>query len=320
VAFIGADWSELLSECRGRLRVICWLSSTSTNPHAVKEMMSHSQTEVRQRHGMHCKVYLSPTAAVVGSANLSKGALTEQGNSGQHEGAIWVTVPSVVREIHGWFDWLWRDRETRRIGDADLVCASAAWRNAQRARQLSGIRTTAQGATKVGTPAQEHPQWPDSIEEALNVLRHVLRKGSHNSSLDFVYDPLPDCKYMNVSEDGQLLLPDRPSSYDQPIRLTVNQESIKITTLTYRGSEGVRQRAVASLLAAGFQPPRSAKAKGARLGRTDTNKARLHPAIRLEGLTETELQLPAKQAAIQYLFGESMREWRSERQSLGTDL
>src|SRR6478736_6661190 len=75
VAFIGADWWELLSDYGGKLRVICWLSSTNTNPYAVEDLMNRPSTEVKQRDSMHCKVYISPAkGAIVGSANLSKAA------------------------------------------------------------------------------------------------------------------------------------------------------------------------------------------------------------------------------------------------------
>src|ERR1019366_10102233 len=95
VAFVGADWEDILSGYEGKLRVICWLSSTNTNPYAVAALRKRPLTEVKQRHMMHCKVYLAPnTGAVVGSANLSKAALAEDDNAGQDEAAIRISEPS----------------------------------------------------------------------------------------------------------------------------------------------------------------------------------------------------------------------------------
>lgn len=34
VAFVRADWEEILADYKGELRVICWLSSTNTDPYA----------------------------------------------------------------------------------------------------------------------------------------------------------------------------------------------------------------------------------------------------------------------------------------------
>lgn len=38
VAFIGKHWRDLLSDYAGPLRVICWLSSTNTDPYAVEQL------------------------------------------------------------------------------------------------------------------------------------------------------------------------------------------------------------------------------------------------------------------------------------------
>ena len=42
VAFIRADWEEILAGYGGKLRVICWLSSTNTDPYAVKSLINPS--------------------------------------------------------------------------------------------------------------------------------------------------------------------------------------------------------------------------------------------------------------------------------------
>lgn len=130
VAFAGADWWELLADHRGPLRVICWLSSTNTNPHAVEDMINRRMTEVRQRDFMHCKVYLaSRIGAIVGSANLSKAALAEDQNAGQDEAAVLLTRTATVRQVQRWFEDLWRD--SRPIRQSDIVYAKNAWSKAR---------------------------------------------------------------------------------------------------------------------------------------------------------------------------------------------
>jgi hypothetical protein len=89
VAFIRADWEEILSDYEGQLRVICWLSSTNTDPYAVESLIRRPRTTVKQRHAMHCKVYFAPSiGGVVGSANRSKAALDDNDTAGQDEAAI----------------------------------------------------------------------------------------------------------------------------------------------------------------------------------------------------------------------------------------
>jgi phospholipase D-like protein len=144
VAFVGDDWDEILSGYHGELRLICWLSSTNTNPHSVRTLMTRPSTDVRQRHAMHCKVYVSPTrGAVVGSANLSKAALADNDNSGQDEAAILITQPSTVAEIENWFEVLWNDVDnTLAIDSSDLKAAQASWDKAREARQIAGLGAT----------------------------------------------------------------------------------------------------------------------------------------------------------------------------------
>jgi hypothetical protein len=135
VAFIGADWRELLAYHQGKLRVICWLSSANTNPYALEDLMKRPRTEVRQRDSMHCKVYLAPAiGAIVGSANLSKAALSEAQVADQDEAAVLVTAPAILHEIGGWFGDLWLDSRTRRIQRSDLAAAQGSWDNAKRNR------------------------------------------------------------------------------------------------------------------------------------------------------------------------------------------
>ncbi len=48
VAFVGRHWRNLFADYNGRVQLICWLSSTNTNPYAVEEMRNQPGFEVRQ--------------------------------------------------------------------------------------------------------------------------------------------------------------------------------------------------------------------------------------------------------------------------------
>ncbi len=134
VAFVGRDWRDAIEGFRGRLRVICWLTSTNTNPRAVHAMMNRARTEVRQRDAMHAKVYYAPgVGAVVGSANLSRRALAAADVGGQDEAGVLLTSPNTLREIGQWFDKLWPDSAF--IGPTDLAAAVKAYDKAQAAKR-----------------------------------------------------------------------------------------------------------------------------------------------------------------------------------------
>lgn len=152
VAFIGADWEQLLSGYQGQLRIICWLSSTNTNPYAVENLVKRPNTNVKQRDAMHCKVYLAPTVgAVVGSANLSQAALSEEDTSGQDEAAILVLQSSIVAKIDVWFERLWNDSRTKSIKASDIIAAKKAYDK----RPRRSIANKAQDGQKIPPlPAQ----------------------------------------------------------------------------------------------------------------------------------------------------------------------
>lgn len=133
VAFVGAGWPSHLSGFSGHIRLICWLSSTNTNPYSIEELVNRPNTEVRQRDSMHCKVYLSPRrSAIVGSANLTSAALSDLDNSGQNEAAALITDHAVLKDIQSWFNALWHDPLTEHISDLDLRKAKSAWVKARK--------------------------------------------------------------------------------------------------------------------------------------------------------------------------------------------
>lgn len=135
VAFVGSDWQEILRELPTRTRLVCWLSSTNTNPYAI-EQMSDAGVNVRQLDAMHAKVYVVPGAgAIVGSANLSISALSDAPVSLQYESAVRLG-PGELSPVTAWFNWLWA--RARSVTPGDLAAAKRAWEVARRARRHGG--------------------------------------------------------------------------------------------------------------------------------------------------------------------------------------
>jgi hypothetical protein len=134
VAFVGHDWEDILGEFGSRIRLICWLSSTNTNPHAVGQMLERG-LDVRQIDAMHAKVYLmsgTTPAAIVGSANLSGAALAADGALGQFDAGVLVRSPVFVHAVQDWFSSLWDI--ARPITSENLQQAINAWEVAHRNR------------------------------------------------------------------------------------------------------------------------------------------------------------------------------------------
>src|SRR6266478_2864640 len=122
VAFIGPEWQRLLANYPGPIKAICWLTHPATDPDAVESLMNRKNTFVKQRNGLHTKVYLAPKkGAVVGSAKLSRPALTDLMGAPQCEAAVLVLEPKLVTEMSKWFGSLWNDHlHTTKITDSNL--------------------------------------------------------------------------------------------------------------------------------------------------------------------------------------------------------
>ncbi len=122
VAFIGPEWQRLLANYPGAIRAISWLTHPATDPDAVKSLISRQKTFVKQRNGLHAKVYFaSGVGAVVGSADLSRPALADVVDAPQCEAAILVHEPELLAEISKWFGTLWNDHlHTTKITDSNL--------------------------------------------------------------------------------------------------------------------------------------------------------------------------------------------------------
>jgi hypothetical protein len=194
VGFIGADWWDLLADHRGKLRVVCWLSSTNTNPYAVADLMQRKDTEVRQRHSLHSKVYLTPGGgAIVGSANLSKAALSEADISGQVEAALLTNDPALVSTIETWFDDLWKDfPQTFPIKDSHLAAAKTAWDNAR------ASSSSKPGSSSIGKARERLPPLPKHLAPKL------LKYGKKVRQLDLEADLGESCAFIQSLDAAKI--------------------------------------------------------------------------------------------------------------------
>lgn len=135
VAFVGEDWWNILGTTLAPVRLVCWLSSTNTNPYAVEQMLAYGFS-VRQLDRMHAKVYLTrgkTPSAIIGSANISGAALASDDAAGQVEAAAWVSTPTAIADVAAWFDKIWQ--QARKISSTDIETAKRAWRAAHAGRE-----------------------------------------------------------------------------------------------------------------------------------------------------------------------------------------
>ena len=139
VAFIGRDWADFLGTFPGSVRIVCWLSSPNTNPYAVEQMMQHDRMRVCQLPAMHAKVYIlkgNSPRCIVGSANLTGAALSEENASGQYEAAVTIDEQELVQTVACWFEKRWEESNT--ISDSDLSSAKVAWKKARSSGRYRG--------------------------------------------------------------------------------------------------------------------------------------------------------------------------------------
>jgi hypothetical protein len=185
VAFVTSQWSDVIADWNGRCRVLCWLTSTATNPFAIEQMRARKNFEVRHRHGMHAKVYIARgprTLAIVGSANLSNAALSDdtQDIAGQVEAAVLLERTKELASVQRWFNHLWAG--AREITDADLAVAKAAYLNNQAQRSRSSARGR-RSAKVFHLPTDWRPN--RRLEKLASEAREVSLRASALGASDF---------------------------------------------------------------------------------------------------------------------------------------
>ena len=173
VAFVGRDWADIIGTFKGPIRLVCWLSSPNTNPYAVEQMMKRENIYVRHLPAMHAKVFVlkgDSSKCVVGSANLTRAALSEENASGQYEAAVDISERRSVRNAERWFQRLWKD--ARAISQHDLSSAKKIWNRAQ-SRKAGSARNGGAERSLGGASSLLSANWvpPDVLVELAKKVR-----------------------------------------------------------------------------------------------------------------------------------------------------
>lgn len=134
VAFWGKGATELLSldKFAYSAQIVCDAYSGACNPDVLESLME--QHDVRTLNGMHAKVYWSPSAAVVGSANASVNGLRSEVNALRYEAAIEVAEPLILLEIEAWFDGVFANAEV--LDERSLAVIRKRWEKTQASRLI----------------------------------------------------------------------------------------------------------------------------------------------------------------------------------------
>ncbi len=139
VAFWGRGAEDCLRPQPGvDVRIICNLSSGSTNPDTVKQLMrSFGKDAVRQMADLHAKVYIVDSTMIVGSANASVNGLGFEGREQMGWEEAGCSSP-VTEAAEQWFASCWERGKS--ITPGDLARARSLYR-ARRAVRASRIST-----------------------------------------------------------------------------------------------------------------------------------------------------------------------------------
>ena len=147
VAFWGLDAvKELFGQKRLEredVHVVCDLGMGGTNPKTLRALGAPDNPNIRYLDGLHAKVFLSESGAVVGSANASNNGIGFMGGNAQllEAGAYFASDSDAWRKISNWLADL-SDSRSRQVDDEALNTAQLAW---NRSRSAGGPRN-AEGA------------------------------------------------------------------------------------------------------------------------------------------------------------------------------
>lgn len=135
VAFWGSGAEHIVASEK-RYQIICNLLCGGTNPEVIRALRAMPNVEIRHLAGLHAKVFLASTHAIVGSANFSADGL----GLGDIARAGWLEAAAVIEAaaVERWFKAHWQ--AASEVSDEVLGCATAAWEN--RGRKQVGDGTS----------------------------------------------------------------------------------------------------------------------------------------------------------------------------------
>lgn len=127
VAFWGLNAIDLLKDSKQKIMIICNLESGATNPEAISQLIKKKNVIVKSFSKLHAKVYLTPSSAIIGSANCSSNGLSYEGVEldGWLEAGIYTSDINVITAAHKWFDDLWANLQP--VDEKDILAARILW-------------------------------------------------------------------------------------------------------------------------------------------------------------------------------------------------
>lgn len=119
---INQDWKK-------PVRIICDLMSGFCHVETIRKLRSATHIEVRMSQKLHAKIYWTPRAVIIGSANASHRGLYQPWCN--KEAALRTRSKAIISETRHWFETQWT--VAANITDPDLLAAS------KRAEQLKNF-------------------------------------------------------------------------------------------------------------------------------------------------------------------------------------
>lgn len=102
------------------IRVVCDLSHPACKAAPIKQLIDGG-VSVKRLNRLHAKVWLSPSTAVVGSANMSISALRlRRHGESNFEAGIACSSGEFVAKTRTWFDDIWNHQECIEVSDIDI--------------------------------------------------------------------------------------------------------------------------------------------------------------------------------------------------------
>ena len=128
-----------LDKAKGPIQIVCDLFSGCVNPEEVKAIKNLPDAEVRNRGGLHSKVYLFDDAVVVGSSNASLNGLcqTDDEHVDRFEANLLTDDEATIREISERFEQIWETSTA--VDDAALDEAKKLFKRARAKRSPTDV-------------------------------------------------------------------------------------------------------------------------------------------------------------------------------------
>ncbi len=146
----GAVESLAIDKVNKNINIVCSLRAGATNPSVIEKLIALEHVEIRHLDGLHSKLYMSNSRAIIGSSNASSNGLSLSNSdidisfdANWYEANYLITDPSHVQDALKWFKMVWR--KSREINDIDMSKAKRQWK-LQRKNRFSGNLITDESA------------------------------------------------------------------------------------------------------------------------------------------------------------------------------